>query len=68
MSGYNVWYLLYGGQVRGVPFSAHLPGMPFSDQVAGLALFAALAALTFLINWRRAGNEALAAAVLCLAM
>ena len=68
VSGYNLWYLLYGGQVRGVPFGAHLRGVPVSDQVAGLALFAALAGLTFLITWRRAGNEALAAAVLCLAM
>jgi Gpi18-like mannosyltransferase len=68
VSGYNLWYLLYGGQVRGVPFGAYLPGVPFSNQVAGLALFAALAGLALLITWRRAGNEALAAAVLCLAM
>ena len=68
VSGYNLWYLLYGGQVRGVPFGAQLAGVPVSNQIAGLALFAALAGLTFLITWRRAGHEALAGAVLCLAM
>ena len=68
VSGYNLWYLLYGGQVRGVPYSAHLPGVPVSDQVAGLVLFAVLAGAALLITWRRPGQEALATAVLCLAM
>jgi hypothetical protein len=68
VSGYNLWYLLYGGQVRGVPYSAQLPGVPVSDQVAGLALFAELAGATLVITWRRPGRDALAAAVLSLAM
>lgn len=53
VSGYNLWYLLKGGNVHLARSDVQPLGMPFSIETLALTLFVALAVYTSLIVWRR---------------
>lgn len=69
VSGYNLWYLLLGGDIRGVGSELYPPNLPLSYQQIAVAMFGALVLLVVRLVWRqRARAPAVPAAVLSMGL
>lgn len=67
VSGYNFWYLVFGGAIHTLNHQVYLPKIPITYQAVGVGLFLANCALVLLLA-RRMRHAALPAAALILGL